>query len=43
VYVDHTFPAEGKTIVICLPPSEAGGGAAREPATVLSRFPKKKA
>jgi hypothetical protein len=42
-YVEHAFSAEGKTIVVCLPPSAAGGGRTKEPATVLSRFPKKKA
>jgi glycine hydroxymethyltransferase len=42
-YVDHAFTAEGKTIVVCIPPSESGGEEIREPATVLSRFPKKKA
>jgi glycine hydroxymethyltransferase len=42
-YVEHVFTAEGKTIVVCIPPSEAGGDEVKEPATVLSRFPKKKA
>jgi glycine hydroxymethyltransferase len=41
-YVDHAFTADGKTIVVCLPPSESGGEEIKEPATVLSRFPKKK-
>jgi glycine hydroxymethyltransferase len=42
-YVEHAFTTEGKTIVVCIPPSEAGGDEVKEPATVLSRFPKKKA
>ncbi len=40
-YVDHAFSAEGKTIVVCLPAPDAGGEETSEPATVLSRFPKK--
>ena len=42
-YVDHTFASEGKTIVVQLPAPESSGEEAKEPATVLSRFPKKKA
>ena len=41
-YLPHAFTAEGKAIVILLGGQE-GGEAVREPATVLSRFPKKKA
>ncbi len=40
-YVDHAFAAEGKTIIVQLPASEGGGEETKEPATVLSRFPKK--
>jgi glycine hydroxymethyltransferase len=39
-YLEHAFTAEGKTIVVHLGGSE-GGETAKEPATVLSRFPKK--
>ncbi len=41
-YLENAFTAEGKTIVVQLGGSE-GGETAKEPATVLSRFPKKKA
>jgi glycine hydroxymethyltransferase len=39
-YLEHAFAAEGKTIVVHLGGSD-GGEATKEPATVLSRFPKK--
>jgi glycine hydroxymethyltransferase len=41
-YLENAFTAEGKTIVIRLGAPE-GGEVTKEPATVLSRFPKKKA
>jgi glycine hydroxymethyltransferase len=42
-YVDHVFAAEGKTIIVQLSAPDSGGEETKEPATVLSRFPKKKA
>jgi glycine hydroxymethyltransferase len=39
-YLEHAFTAEGKTIIVRLGGQE-GGEPTKEPATVLSRFPKK--